>query len=442
VTTGVTIFKDSHSPPDQGTTPMGKFTDATIRGLKPKAKPYKLYEKGADVGFHVQVLRSGKSVFYLAYSFEGKKRFFNLGTYSSEFGLKQARSACREAQALLDSGIDPQNERKRIIREEGEERKRIEAERRATTVNEALDYYLTTLRDQTAHEVDNVFTNSHCNIRKRIGSVKLREITDEDIDELLAVHVKRGRLRSAGKLYAFLRSAFNKSQKNKEFKLKKWENPFRYVEKPEASDSNAIERSLAEEEIKWFLSALERSPMEKGVKDVLRIVLFTGQRVEQVSRMQWGHVDLSKKVWDAPPSETKTGKRTKTGHVVPLTDSVIHLLESQHREGALIFPGYREGKPFSIGLFSKNLKTMIAVEAENGVAVNPFTPRDLRRTATTHWVSLGIRHEIRNRIQNHALKGDVESTHYNRFDYTAQKRSALEKWEREIQRIIEEGAGA
>jgi len=51
----------------------------------------------------------------------------------------------------------------------------------------------------------------------------------------------------------------------------------------------------------------------------------------------------------------------------------------------------------------------------------------------------GIPAEIRNRIQDHAI-ADVEAKHYERHDYLAEKRVALEKWERELQRIAGVGA--
>ena len=68
--------------------------------------------------------------------------------------------------------------------------------------------------------------------------------------------------------------------------------------------------------------------------------------------------------------------------------------------------------------------------------IEPFTPRDLRRTCTTHWARIEIQPSVRFQLQNRAL-GDVESRHYNLYDGLPEKRAALEKWERELQRIVE-----
>lgn len=57
--------------------------------------------------------------------------------------------------------------------------------------------------------------------------------------------------------------------------------------------------------------------------------------------------------------------------------------------------------------------------------------RDIRRTCKTLMGELGISKELRDRIQNHALQ-DVSSRHYDRYDYLAEKRDALEQWERRL----------
>jgi len=44
---------------------------------------------------------------------------------------------------------------------------------------------------------------------------------------------------------------------------------------------------------------------------------------------------------------------------------------------------------------------------------------------------LGISKELCDRIQNHALQ-DVSSRHCDRYDYLAEKRDALEQWERRL----------
>ncbi len=41
-----------------------KFTDNLIKGLQAKDNPYRLFEKGSDKGFGIQVTKSGKNLFF------------------------------------------------------------------------------------------------------------------------------------------------------------------------------------------------------------------------------------------------------------------------------------------------------------------------------------------------------------------------------------------
>jgi integrase len=84
-----------------------------------------------------------------------------------------------------------------------------------------------------------------------------------------------------------------------------------------------------------------------------------------------------------------------------------------------------------LGSIPARVRKSLAVTGE----IERFTPRDLRRTVTTHMSRLGIDSETRNRVQDHAI-GGIEEVHYNKYDHFREKRGALLRWESEIQRII------
>lgn len=418
---------------------MSQFTDAGIKSLRSKDAPYRLYEKSTDKGFHVQITPAGRISFGLAYTFNQKKRFLKLGDYSKEFKLKTARTLCRQKQSLLDDGIDPQLERIQRRIKQDIEQKKLEADKkaqdRAATVNEVLDYYLIDKAENTKADAQRVFTNKYCNIRKVIGKMKIHDVTDDILEELIDIHLTRKKMRVAGKLYAYLQAAFKTAKRNKSFQLKRWSNPFDNMEKPEGTDSKPVNRALSVDEIKQFWELLENNPtnMMGGLMAILKILLLSGQRVEQTSRMQWAHIDFENNIWDIPPAETKTGKRTGVGHVVPLTPMVVKIIKTMPViDGEIfVFPGMKAHKPLSMSGISNPLQKLLKTSD-----IEPFTARDLRRTFTTHLSRIDVLAEIRNRIQNHAIAGDVESKHYNRFDYANQKKSALEKWEREMKHIV------
>ena len=64
-----------------------------------------------------------------------------------------------------------------------------------------------------------------------------------------------------------------------------------------------------------------------------------------------------------------------------------------------------------------------------------FELRDLRRTCETMMAALGMSSDIRAQIQSHGL-GGVQARHYDRHNYMDEKRDALEKWNRYLERLV------
>ncbi len=72
------------------------------------------------------------------------------------------------------------------------------------------------------------------------------------------------------------------------------------------------------------------------------------------------------------------------------------------------------------------------VKAKEG---RPFELRDIRRTCETMMAGLGVSRDVRAQLQSHGLSG-VQQRHYDKHEYMAEKRAALEKWARHLDRII------
>ena len=73
-------------------------------------------------------------------------------------------------------------------------------------------------------------------------------------------------------------------------------------------------------------------------------------------------------------------------------------------------------------------------EALQDIEVEKFTTHDLRRTVETRLASLGVAKETRDRVLNHTDRS-VGGVHYNRYDYLAEKRGALELWAEKLSQI-------
>ena len=179
-------------------------------------------------------------------------------------------------------------------------------------------------------------------------------------------------------------------------------------------------RWLDEEEFVQLYRWLEYpdAPVHPPYTRAVRILMLTGQRVEEIARL---HVDQ----WDAKEriidwSKTKNGKP----HAIPVPALAAELIKSINpNKYGWFFPSAMDpSKPVS----ARTLYSFMWRQRERGVI--PFvTNRDLRRTWKTLAGKAGVSKEIRDRIQNHALQ-DVSSKSYDRWTYMPEKRAGMKKW--------------
>lgn len=90
------------------------LTDATIRVLKPKVKPYKVSD---FEGLFLTVKPTGSRLWHFKYRIDGKEKLLSIGVYP-EITLAQARGKKDEARALLAGGKDPGDAKKDQQRQE------------------------------------------------------------------------------------------------------------------------------------------------------------------------------------------------------------------------------------------------------------------------------------------------------------------------------------
>jgi integrase len=203
---------------------------------------------------------------------------------------------------------------------------------------------------------------------------------------------------------------------------------------PRRAQELARERALNPSEIAAFWHGLDESGLSLPVKSALRLALVTGQRIGEVCNAEIGHLDLVKRVWNIPSSHTKNQKR----HVVPLSPFAMDLFADAIKAGngtKYVFPstsatGHLEPHSLSTG--------MRRARASLGLADNPATPHDLRRTVATQMAGQGVPEDIVSRILNHAqgAKRTVTSTVYIQFDFMDEKRKAMDNWSARLQGII------
>ena len=157
----------------------------------------------------------------------------------------------------------------------------------------------------------------------------------------------------------------------------------------------------------------------------LKLLIATGQRVEEVLQAHWGEFNLNDKQWAIPAERRKTRRDATEPHIVPLTDFHIELLD-QVREATnhpdWLFPHQDRKQPRKADSLYQAVHRFC--RSNN---IEPFAPRDCRRTFKTLAGSIEIDLELRNRLQGHAMT-DVGSVYYDRWNYLPEKKRAMEIW--------------
>ena len=165
------------------------------------------------------------------------------------------------------------------------------------------------------------------------------------------------------------------------------------------------------------------------------MLILTGARRDEVFAADRAEFDLKAREWVIPGARTKNGEP----HIIPLSAAAIAVVEGIPAiEGrGKLFPSQRAATAAERGSsgFSKaasrwRLKADQALGREEGPH---WQMHDIRRTVATGMQRLGVRFEVTEAVLNHVSgsRGGVAGV-YQRHDWKAEKRSALDLWSRLI----------
>lgn len=401
-----------------------RLTDRTIRDAKPRQSAYRMRDDNIVCrGFGVVIAPSGAKSFFLSYTSpeDGKRKQVALGRFP-EMSLRDARLKASKVRAQVDQGKDPAFERRTDIAA------RI-AKRELGTLGDLLDLYAADLEQdgkRTAKEVRRITVKD---IPAALLSRPAHLISRDDILDIMTPIAQRGALVHSDNVRAYLRAAFElglhaQSMTRWRGRIKDFQityNPVATVRKSVSRKPVGM-RALSENEVRqlWHTDLL--TPQ---MHLALKLILSTGQRVEEVLHAGWNEFNGDLTLWTIPGERRKTRNKTAEPHLVPLMKLHRGLLaEARSRSGDAmhLFPAKNISKPLRYDSLNHAVRRFIAA---SGMA--SFSPRDLRRTFKTLGGSFGVSLEMRNRLQGHALT-DVGSVHYDRYDYLTQKREAMESF--------------
>jgi integrase len=362
-------------------------------------------------GLGVRVTASGRKSYLVQYTLGGQKRRVPLGSCSA-ISLAAARAAVQEILGKVATGRDPAIERR-----EAALQARRKAAHEALTLEALLEQWeklhLAEKRDRYAAEAVRAI---------RHAFVKHLHAPAADLGRAAVVRVldtlaKDGKPAMASRTAAYSRACYHWAVKRGSLAS----NPFQDL--PLAAVAKR-ERVLTDDELRAVWEAtFGAGPFNA----IVRTLILTGQRREEVAGMARSEVASDLSSWTIPASRAKTG----AAHVVPLSAQAQAVLRAAPRlaESDLVFPGQR-------GAFSGFSKAKAALDKVSGV--KDWRLHDLRRTMATGLQRLGVRLEVTEAVLNHVAgsRAGIVGV-YQRHTWADEKRAALNAWGERVAAIVE-----
>lgn len=310
------------------------------------AKPGQCISDCALRGFRLIVSPSGARRFVASYRVgpRGDSSMMAIGSYPM-FTVDQAREAARKVLQQARAGINPQESAKAL--------------RDAPTVATLAEVYLGEYARSQALRPSTV-RNARALLAKTdpaLGSRKVVDVTVTDIrklhGDLRAAGLKEGTkgVYQANRLLATLSKMFSLAIE------RGWrsDNPSKGVRKfPE----DQRWRNLNDDEVGRLLTACDAYEEGRGgdvvareAANAIRLLLFSGARLQEVLRAEWGQFDLDTGLWEKPSSHTKTKRQHRLELDGPALD-LLRAMNDRARHPRFLFPGnsalYRKDAPVEI----------------------------------------------------------------------------------------------
>jgi integrase len=386
---------------------LAGITIRAVQALKPGETIWDAGHREAVRGFGIRRQR-GQPTYVIKYRALGRQRFYTIGPHGSRWTPEKARREAKRLLGLVADGKDPADEKAQAALQAADTLRKIADEylkhakqkQRPRTFSEIERYLLVSWKP--LHRVS-VFQ-----IRRRHVAARIAEITTD-----------QGAV-SAAQARTALSAMFNWAIREG---LDIAANPVIGTNRPAQPKSR--ERVLTDPELR----AIWRACSEDDYGRIVRLLMLTAQRRDEVGGIRWN--ELAGDTWTIPGTRTKNHRE----HSLPLTPAALAMIETQPRRNDRDFI-FGEGQRGFQG-WSKCKARLDARIAAEGEPLPHWTVHDLRRTAASGMARLGIQLPVIEKILNHTSGSFRGVTGiYQRHSFADEMREALERWTREVSRII------
>jgi integrase len=426
-----------------------KLTERKIEKLAPEAgRKDCLVFDDEQRGLAVRTSAKGSRTYLCQYTLHGQKWRVPLGACSA-LSLAKARQAAAAVMGDVAKGRNPAADRKEATAAERAKR----ARNRLTLRVLIEDWQRIHLAARRQSYADEAVRALHVAFADRLDDAAEdldRTAVVRALDALARRHNRKMRrgLAMVGRTAAYGRAAYAWAVKRGAVSG----NPFSSL--PIGKSVTKRERVLSDQELVEIWRAAD--DVAAPYNSIVRLLILTGQRRGEVAGMAWNEIADDLTTWTMPGARTKNG----AAHAVPLSASANAIIKATlpadaneakravtelRAAGALILPGEK-------GAYAGWSKAKRALDKAIGEArakatrksdpkpapIEPWSIHDLRRTAATGLQRLGVRLEVTEAVLNHisGSRGGIAGV-YQRHDWAAEKRAALDAWGAHVAAMIE-----
>lgn len=361
-------------------------------------------------GLYLVIQPSGARSWAVRYRHQGVSRKHTLGSYPA-IDLKAARGLAGKALRAVAEGRDPGRE------------KILARSAKADSVEHIVEEFLErhvrrSTRPRTAQEYERLLRQ---HVLPHWRGRMVHEITRRDVLNALDRVVDRGAPIVANRVLAVVRKFFNWCVARDIIVT----SPCVGVKAPTVERSR--DRVLSDEELRLVWKAADKAGYPFG--PLVQMLTLTGQRRDEVAKMQWTEIDFGKRLWTLPRERVKADRL----HEVPLNEIAFDILNAAPRHadspfvftvnGAVAVSGYSKAK--------HRLDALLPADMQ------PWRLHDLRRTFASGMARLGIPVHVTEAILNHR-SGKISgiTAVYHRYDYQTEKIQALEAWGQHVDSLV------
>jgi integrase len=385
------------------------LTEAKVKSLKPKAKPYKVSDYDS---LFVLVTPKGSKLWKFKFRVDGKEKSLSFGKYPA-VTLKRARLLRDEARTQIAEGHDPA-EAKQKAKAEG--KKKTEH-----TFRKFAEKFLA--KEVKEGKSDGTIQKKEWLLRLAmddLGDMPITEITAQTVLKTLKKREAMGHYETVRRLRSTISAVFRfavasgVAETDPTFALKD------ALVKPTVKHRAAI---TDEETLKRYLNALAGYGGKPETRIGLWLLMLFACRPGELRKSRWDEFDLDAKVWTVPASRMKMRRE----HRVPLSDKAIALLEELKELtgwGELLFPSLMSSKkPMSENTLNQALRRM-------GFGPEEVTSHGFRSTFSTFANESGLWNP--DAIEAYCARQDTNAVRraYNRSQYWDERVKIADWWAR------------